>query len=65
MLEKAWTPLWYFLPLAAPLDLALYHLENVRINDGFVVSLDIVLWDLTLVDLCLLDQEADRVGFLQ
>lgn len=54
-----------FLSLAAPLDLALHHLEHVRVDDGFVVAFDVVLRNLTLVDFCLLGQEVDRVGFLQ
>ena len=54
-----------FLTPATALHLSLYHLEYVWVDDGFMISLDVVLRNLTLVDLCLLGQEIDGVGFLQ
>ena len=54
-----------FLSLAAPFDFTLNHLEYVRVNDGLMVSLDIVLRNLTLVDFCFLGQEVNRIGLLQ
>ena len=36
---------------ATPLYLALNHLKHVRMDDGFVVSLNVVLRNLTLITL--------------
>ena len=44
-----------------PLD----HLEGLRIDDGLVVVLHVVLWDLTLIGFHLLGQEVLAEGFLQ
>ena len=54
-----------FLTPATAFHLALNHLEYVWVDDGFMVSLNVVLRNLALVDLCLLGQEIDSVGFLQ
>lgn len=43
----------------------LHHLECLRIDNGLVVVLDIVLRDFALVGLFLLGQEVDREGLLQ
>ena len=51
--------------LAAFCHFPLHHLEHFRVDDGFVVILDIVLRDFTLVDLGLLGQEIDGVAFLK
>ena len=47
------------------LKFLLYQFKHLRADDGFVVAFDVVLRNLALVDLCLLGQEVDRVGFLQ
>ena len=44
---------------------SLHHFEHFRVDDSFVVILDIILWDFTLIDLGLLGQEIDGVAFLQ
>ena len=43
----------------------LHHLEHFRVDDGFVVIFDIVLWDFAFVDLGLFGQEIDGVAFLK
>ena len=43
----------------------LHHLEGLRIDNGLVVVLDVVLRDFALVGLFLLGQEVDREGLLQ
>lgn len=42
----------------------LHHIEYFRVNDGFVIILDIVLRNLAFIDLCLFGQEVDGVGLL-
>ena len=54
-----------FLTFAAPLNLALNHLEDIRIYDGLMVTLYIVLRNFTFIDFRLLGQEIDRIRFLQ
>ena len=51
--------------LAALGHFLLHHLEHFRGDDGFMVILDIVLRDFSLVDLGLLGQEIDGVTFLK
>lgn len=46
-------------------QLTLHHLENIRLYDSLVVSLDIVLWNLALVDLFLFCEKVNSVAFLQ
>ena len=41
-----------------------YCIEYFRVNDGFVIILDIVLRNLAFIDLCLFGQEVDGVGLL-
>lgn len=43
----------------------LHHLEHFRVDDGFMVILDIVLRDFAFVDLGLLGQEINGVAFLK
>ena len=51
--------------LAAPLQFLLNQLEYLRADDGFVVTLHIILWDFTLVGFFLFGEEVHRVAFLQ
>ena len=51
--------------LAALGHFPLHHLEHFRVDDGFMVVLDIVLRDFAFVDLGLLGQEIDGVAFLK
>ena len=51
--------------LAALLHLPLHHLEGVRVDDGLVVVLHIVLRDFALIDLLFFRQVIDGVGLLQ
>ena len=46
-------------------QLTLHHLENLRLDNRLVVSLDVVLRDLALVDLLLFGEKVDRVAFLK
>ena len=46
-------------------QLPLYLLEHILADDGFVVVLNIVLRDFTLVDLFLFGEEVHRVGLLK
>lgn len=50
-----------FFTLAALGHFPLHHLEHFRVDDGFMVVLDIVLRDFAFVDLGLLGQEIDGV----
>lgn len=47
------------------LKLNLHLIENIRINDGLMVALDVVLRNLALVDLRFLRQVIDGLSFLQ
>ena len=49
----------------AAFQFTLHLFKHIRADDGFVVTLHIVLWDFTLVDLLLLGEEVYRVGFLK
>ena len=51
--------------LAALGHFPLNHLEYFRVDDGFMVILDIVLRDFAFIDLGLLGQEIDGVAFLK
>jgi hypothetical protein len=51
--------------LTSLLHFSLYHLKYVRVNDGFVVILNIVLGNLALVGLFLFGQVINGVGLLQ
>ena len=46
-------------------ELPLDHLEGFRVDDGLVVILHVVLWDLTLIGFHLLGQEVLAEGLLQ
>lgn len=54
-----------FFTLAALGHFPLHHLEHFRVDDGFMVVLDIVLRDFAFIDLGLLCQEIDGVAFLK
>ena len=47
------------------LQFLLYQFKHLRLDDGFVVALHIVLRNFTLVDLFLFGEEIHRVAFLQ
>lgn len=47
------------------LKLNLHLVKNIRINDGLMFTLDVVLRNLAFVDLCFLREVIDGVGFLQ
>src|SRR5699024_2194885 len=47
------------------LQFLLNQLKHLRLNDGFMVALHIVLRDLALVDLFLFGEEIHRVALLQ
>lgn len=51
--------------LAALGHFPLHHLKHFRVDDGFMVILDVVLRDFAFVDLGLLGQEIDGVAFLK
>lgn len=50
---------------AALIHFPLYHIELFRGDDGLVISLNIILWYFALVDLGLLGQVVDDIGFLK
>lgn len=50
---------------ASALQFILNLIEDLRIDDGFVVLFDIVLRDLIFIDFCLFGQEVDDEGLLQ
>ena len=50
---------------ASALQFILNLIEDLRIDDGFVILFDIVLRDLTFIDFCLFGQEVDDEGLLQ
>lgn len=41
------------------------HLEHFRLDNGFVVTLYIILWDFSFIDLGFLSKEVSCVGLLQ
>ena len=46
-------------------ELPLDHLEGFRVDDGLMVILHVILWDLPLIGFHLLGQEVLAEGFLQ
>ena len=50
---------------ASALQFIMNLIEDLRIDDGFVVLFDIVLRDLIFIDFCLFGQEVDDEGLLQ
>lgn len=52
------------LPGAAFLKLYLYAVENGGIDDCLVIALDVVLRNLTIIDICLFSEVVHGVCFL-
>ena len=51
--------------LLSTLQFLLNQFKDLRLNDGFMVSLHIILRNFAFVDLFLLCKKVDRVAFLQ
>jgi len=51
--------------LPTPRQLALYHIENLRLDNSLMVILDVILRNLALVELFLFREEIDGVALLK